>query len=642
MDSRRAQTLEALSAYIENQRSLLARTQADIERLKQLKKEIPTLSEPPAGAKNPQGSDGSVVELLEGGEKILELDSYHPNLAIPDKIDWQVFSSCDPTPLRTLAVRARLDHTQRSVPQPIQQSPLSALQKFVKDARKIIIDPVLESIYGASYSNTNTNTNTNVVPISIDNALNNPDSLHDRYSQPIPTLPASLSEDESEAHTPLVQESFNATRKRERARAKIRELKKRKIRPDLVVGCKLGEEGSDSVFVRHDIEDESAEVDVSVETMQPGLPTPVDGVSIQGDTSEVMDAESSLATSPAQSKLSSEQRDFGRRQRSASRQPIHPVESLTRSSRIRKPSLKLQPQTLAGLKDPSPALPSPSSLGKRSREPSEAKNATRKPKTELPSTPIDTNTESSKQRSDTYKQAWSVSEQHLLERLLDEIPDGERNRWAKISQAMGGKRTPRQVASRVQKYFEKLKRFGLDVDNGKGGTETMSTQRFDPNQAQNLVEIEKQFAVKAVEHAQTYWKLIENVNPRELKLTRLDDEIFEHVMSAFPELSENEYEKLIKLDEDWLKSEEGKKRWRAFINAYEKKVKDFNFGSLIRTDAREEYTENNATFVTRMQFYAVEIARNRLGLNDKIHELAKADAEKERQQKEASKKKGSS
>lgn len=36
-------------------------------------------------------------------------------------------------------------------------------------------------------------------------------------------------------------------------------------------------------------------------------------------------------------------------------------------------------------------------------------------------------------------------------------------RWSKISKAMGGRRTPRQVASRVQKYFEKLKLFGVNV-----------------------------------------------------------------------------------------------------------------------------------------------------------------------------------
>ncbi|KAH9083810.1 hypothetical protein EDB83DRAFT_2179160, partial [Lactarius deliciosus] len=62
-------------------------------------------------------------------------------------------------------------------------------------------------------------------------------------------------------------------------------------------------------------------------------------------------------------------------------------------------------------------------------------------------------------KSETYKGAWSISEQHFLERLLTEIPDGGKNRWSKISRAMGGRRTPRQVASRVQRYFEKLKPF---------------------------------------------------------------------------------------------------------------------------------------------------------------------------------------
>lgn len=67
-----------------------------------------------------------------------------------------------------------------------------------------------------------------------------------------------------------------------------------------------------------------------------------------------------------------------------------------------------------------------------------------------------------KPQPDTYKQAWSVSEQHLLEQLLEQIPEGERFRWQKISRAMNGTRTPRQVASRVQKYFEKLKKFGVE------------------------------------------------------------------------------------------------------------------------------------------------------------------------------------
>ncbi|KAK7042511.1 Duf757 domain-containing protein [Favolaschia claudopus] len=155
---------------------------------------------------------------------------------------------------------------------------------------------------------------------------------------------------------------------------------------------------------------------------------------------------------------------------------------------------------------------------------------------------------------------------------------------------------------------------------------------FDPNQAQNAIEVRVVFAVKAVEQAQTYWNLLEKVPPRELKLTKIDDEIHEDTLKTFPELAENDYAKLITLDEDWMKSAEGKERWRAFIESYRKKVKEYNFGSLIRTDARQEYGERNTIFGA--YFYAFEIARNRLGLNDAAHELAKAEAAKEKAKKE--------
>lgn len=67
---------------------------------------------------------------------------------------------------------------------------------------------------------------------------------------------------------------------------------------------------------------------------------------------------------------------------------------------------------------------------------------------------------------------------------------------------------------------------------------------------------------------QTYWNLLEKVAPRDLKLTRLDDEIFEDTLKTFPELSDSSHEKLVKLDEDWMKSAEGKERWRKFIESY--------------------------------------------------------------------------
>ena len=46
---------------------------------------------------------------------------------------------------------------------------------------------------------------------------------------------------------------------------------------------------------------------------------------------------------------------------------------------------------------------------------------------------------------------------------------------------------------------------------------------------------------------------------------RIDDEIFEHAMKEFPELAEDDHAKVTKLDEDWMKSESGKKRWHDFI-----------------------------------------------------------------------------
>ncbi|KAK7056613.1 hypothetical protein VNI00_002330 [Paramarasmius palmivorus] len=184
----------------------------------------------------------------------------------------------------------------------------------------------------------------------------------------------------------------------------------------------------------------------------------------------------------------------------------------------------------------------------------------------------------------------------------------------------------------------------VDCQDGDGNWAFMSTQ-FDPENAQNMEEIEKQFAVRAVEQAQAYWNLLGKVPPKDLKLTQIDDEIFDDLMKTFPELAEPPHEKLAKLDEDWMKSKEGKERWRNFINRYEKKVQDFNFGCLVRIYAAGEYNENNTMFVTLLQvndiyrslktqltrtsspkFYAIEIARNRLGLNDKAHEIAKSDA----------------
>ncbi|KAI8883538.1 hypothetical protein K501DRAFT_181134 [Backusella circina FSU 941] len=67
-------------------------------------------------------------------------------------------------------------------------------------------------------------------------------------------------------------------------------------------------------------------------------------------------------------------------------------------------------------------------------------------------------------RNGTFKQPWSEEEQQRLQELLDIFPDEpiQAQRFNKISKALGT-RTPKQVASRVQKYFIKLAKRGLPV-----------------------------------------------------------------------------------------------------------------------------------------------------------------------------------
>ena len=113
----------------------------------------------------------------------------------------------------------------------------------------------------------------------------------------------------------------------------------------------------------------------------------------------------------------------------------------------------------------------------------------------------------------------------------------------------------------------------------------------------------------------TYWSILEKTKGSKLRLTKHDDDIYEHFKREFPD-----YDPAGIINEDEMKSGEGKERWRKFIAEYEKKVDDYNFGTMLRKSAKSEYSEEDTIFAVRMQFYAVEIARNREGLNDWIYE----------------------
>jgi len=141
---------------------------------------------------------------------------------------------------------------------------------------------------------------------------------------------------------------------------------------------------------------------------------------------------------------------------------------------------------------------------------------------------------------------------------------------------------------------------------------------FDPNKAENLEDIEKQFAVVAVEYAETYWTLLEKIGGRNLRLTPIDDEIYADLLETFPEFQQGvEAGKCI--DENVMKSKLGKDKWNKFASRYEKRVNDFNFGSLLRIRSDEGLTHDNTIFSFRVQTMAIEIFRNRHGLNDWVY-----------------------
>lgn len=89
----------------------------------------------------------------------------------------------------------------------------------------------------------------------------------------------------------------------------------------------------------------------------------------------------------------------------------------------------------------------------------------------------------------------------------------------------------------------------------------------------------------------TYWSILEKVKGSALRLTRCDDEILEHLKEAFPEFDPAET-----IDEDKMKSKAGKERWRNFMMKYEKKVPEFNFGTMLRTNPKFEYGRDETIF----------------------------------------------
>ncbi|EFA75084.1 myb domain-containing protein [Heterostelium album PN500] len=81
-------------------------------------------------------------------------------------------------------------------------------------------------------------------------------------------------------------------------------------------------------------------------------------------------------------------------------------------------------------------------------------------------TPSSSTKKKNKNKDDyaSFNRPWSEEEQKRLEELLAEFPEEPvaAHRWTKIANALKN-RTPKQVASRTQKYFVKLHKLGLPI-----------------------------------------------------------------------------------------------------------------------------------------------------------------------------------
>ncbi|GFR60899.1 polysaccharide biosynthesis domain containing 1 [Elysia marginata] len=136
----------------------------------------------------------------------------------------------------------------------------------------------------------------------------------------------------------------------------------------------------------------------------------------------------------------------------------------------------------------------------------------------------------------------------------------------------------------------------------------------------NRADIELQWAMKAMDHAQVHYNLISSVDASRLSLTKMDDIIYKHFREQFPDFD------VRSIKEDDLKTPEAKQQWRNFCEMFEGHIEDYNLGTLLRLNCEDDYTPETTTFSVRTQFLAIEIARNKEGHNSV---LLKKKAEKQ-------------
>ncbi|MES1914104.1 MAG: hypothetical protein MHM6MM_006231 [Cercozoa sp. M6MM] len=125
--------------------------------------------------------------------------------------------------------------------------------------------------------------------------------------------------------------------------------------------------------------------------------------------------------------------------------------------------------------------------------------------------------------------------------------------------------------------------------------------------------VEVQWAARAFKHAETYHRLLKMMMKKDkcasMRLTSVDDELYEAFRSTFPQMD------VARINEDNMKNKKNKRKWHNFILNWQFKVQDYHMGTLVRVDVSRPFGESNSALVSRVQFYCIELARNREGIN---------------------------
>ena len=162
------------------------------------------------------------------------------------------------------------------------------------------------------------------------------------------------------------------------------------------------------------------------------------------------------------------------------------------------------------------------------------------------------------------------------------------------------------------------------AESGGAGTvaaadpRTVSQQELDHMDSleiENSGEIELNGIMAAVDYMSEHWGRLTScaADASELVLTGSrgdDDRLYREFRAAFGGLD------VAVVREGTLKEPRSQEAWRTFMMAQDGRLEEFNMICLLRIDAALGYDNDNTLLVPRVQFLAIEIARNREGVND--------------------------